>query len=33
MAGIVGGGDIGNLGITSGYQQFDTVTMIITVVY
>ena len=32
MAGTVGGGGIGDLAITYGYQRFDTVTMIITVV-
>ena len=31
MAGAVGGGGIGDLAITYGYQRFDTVTMIITV--
>jgi len=32
MAGTVGGGGIGDLAITYGYQRFDTVTMMITVV-
>ena len=32
MAGTVGGGGIGDLAITYGYQRFDTVTMLITVV-
>ncbi|MCM3728964.1 ABC transporter permease [Neobacillus cucumis] len=32
MAGTVGGGGIGDLAITYGYQRFDTITMIITVV-
>jgi D-methionine transport system permease protein len=32
MAGAVGGGGIGDLAITYGYQRFDTVTMLITVV-
>ncbi|MDR4888310.1 methionine ABC transporter permease [Fredinandcohnia sp. QZ13] len=32
MAGTVGGGGIGDLAITYGYQRFDTTTMIITVV-
>jgi len=31
MAGAVGGGGIGDLAITYGYQRFDTITMIITV--
>lgn len=31
MAGAVGGGGIGDLAITYGYQRFDTVTMFITV--
>lgn len=31
MAGTVGGGGIGDLAITYGYQRFDTVTMVITV--
>lgn len=31
MAGAVGGGGIGDLAITYGYQRFDTVVMIITV--
>jgi D-methionine transport system permease protein len=31
MAGAVGGGGIGDLAITYGYQRFDTVTMMITV--
>ncbi len=31
MAGAVGGGGIGDLAITYGYQRFDTVTMLITV--
>jgi len=32
MAGTVGGGGIGDLAITYGYQRFDTTTMLITVV-
>lgn len=32
MAGTVGGGGIGDLAITYGYQRFDTITMIVTVV-
>lgn len=32
MAGAVGGGGIGDLAITYGYQRFDTVVMIITVI-
>lgn len=32
MAGAVGGGGIGDLAITYGYQRFDTNTMIITIV-
>ena len=32
MAGTVGGGGIGDLAITYGYQRFDTTTMVITVV-
>ncbi len=32
MAGSIGGGGLGNLAITYGYQRFDTVTMIITVI-
>lgn len=32
MAGTVGGGGIGDLAITYGYQRFDTVTMLITVI-
>jgi D-methionine transport system permease protein len=32
MAGTVGGGGIGDLAITYGYQRFDTTTMIVTVV-
>ncbi|WP_099354689.1 methionine ABC transporter permease [Fredinandcohnia onubensis] len=32
MAGTVGGGGIGDLAINYGYQRFDTITMIITVV-
>ncbi|WP_050613916.1 methionine ABC transporter permease [Bacillus testis] len=32
MAGAVGGGGIGDLAITYGYQRFDTTTMVITVV-
>ncbi|MEK4553990.1 methionine ABC transporter permease [Jeotgalicoccus sp. FSL K6-3177] len=32
MAGTVGGGGIGDLAITYGYQRFDTITMLITVV-
>lgn len=32
MAGAVGGGGIGDLAITYGYQRFDTKTMILTVV-
>jgi D-methionine transport system permease protein len=31
MAGAVGGGGLGDLAITYGYQRFDTVTMLITV--
>jgi D-methionine transport system permease protein len=31
MAGTVGGGGIGDLAITYGYQRFDTTTMLITV--
>lgn len=31
MAGAVGGGGIGDLAITYGYQRFDTITMVITV--
>ncbi|QFT88006.1 D-methionine transport system permease protein MetI [Bacillus sp. THAF10] len=31
MAGAVGGGGLGDLAITYGYQQFDEVTMLITV--
>lgn len=31
MAGTVGGGGIGDLAITFGYQRFDTTTMLITV--
>jgi D-methionine transport system permease protein len=31
MAGAVGGGGLGDLAITYGYQRFDTVVMIITV--
>ncbi|ALC89415.1 methionine ABC transporter permease [Bacillus sp. FJAT-18017] len=31
MAGAVGGGGIGDLAITYGYQRFDTTTMLITV--
>jgi D-methionine transport system permease protein len=31
MAGAVGGGGIGDLAITYGYQRFDTITMLITV--
>jgi D-methionine transport system permease protein len=32
MAGAVGGGGLGNLAITYGYQRFETVLMIVTVV-
>lgn len=32
MAGTVGGGGIGDLAITYGYQRFDTITMLITVI-
>ncbi len=32
MAGSIGGGGLGDLAIVYGYQRFDTVTMIITVV-
>ncbi|MCH4250229.1 MAG: ABC transporter permease [Microbacteriaceae bacterium] len=32
MAGTVGGGGIGDLAISYGYQRFDTVTMILTVI-
>jgi D-methionine transport system permease protein len=32
MAGAVGGGGIGNLAIQYGYQRFDTVVMLVTVV-
>ena len=32
MAGTVGSGGIGDLAITYGYQRFDTITMLITVV-
>ncbi len=32
MAGSIGGGGLGNLAITYGYQRFDTVTMLITVI-
>ncbi|WP_411842735.1 methionine ABC transporter permease [Salinicoccus sp. HZC-1] len=32
MAGTVGGGGVGDLAITYGYQRFDTVTMAITVI-
>jgi D-methionine transport system permease protein len=31
MAGAVGGGGLGDLAITYGYQQFDEITMFITV--
>jgi D-methionine transport system permease protein len=31
MAGAVGGGGLGDLAITYGYQRFDTITMLITV--
>lgn len=31
MAGTVGGGGIGDLAITYGYQRFDTFVMIVTV--
>ena len=31
MAGYVGGGGVGDLALSYGYQQFDTVTMVITV--
>ena len=32
MAGTVGGGGIGDLAITYGYQRFDGMTMLVTVV-
>lgn len=32
MAGTIGGGGIGNLAISYGYQQFDTVVILVTVV-
>ena len=32
MAGYVGGGGVGDLALSYGYQQFDTVAMVITVV-
>lgn len=31
MAGSIGGGGLGDLAITYGYQRFDTITMIVTV--
>ncbi|MDQ0215899.1 D-methionine transport system permease protein [Oikeobacillus pervagus] len=31
MAGAIGGGGLGDLAITYGYQRFDTVTMLVTV--
>ena len=32
MAGYVGGGGVGDLALSYGYQQFDTVAMVVTVV-
>jgi D-methionine transport system permease protein len=32
MAGTVGGGGLGNLAMTYGYQRFDTSVMIVTIV-
>ena len=32
MAGTIGGGGIGDLAISYGYQQFDTVVILVTVV-
>lgn len=32
MAGVIGGGGVGDLAVSYGYQQFDTVAMIATVV-
>lgn len=32
MAGAVGGGGIGDLAIAYGYQRFDTLVMLITVI-
>ena len=32
MAGTIGGGGLGDLAISYGYQRFDTVTMIVTVI-
>ena len=32
MAGTVGGGGIGDLAITYGYQRFDGATMLVTVI-
>lgn len=32
MAGVIGGGGVGDLAISYGYQQFDTVAMVATVV-
>ncbi|MFD5435413.1 ABC transporter permease subunit [Kitasatospora sp. NPDC127067] len=31
VAGTVGGGGVGNLAITYGYQRFDTTVMVVTV--
>lgn len=32
MAGVIGGGGVGDLAVSYGYQQFDTVAMIATVI-
>jgi D-methionine transport system permease protein len=32
MAGTIGGGGIGDLAISYGYQQFDTIAIVITVI-
>ena len=32
MAGTIGGGGVGDLAVSYGYQQFDTVAIVVTVV-
>ncbi|MEH6888026.1 methionine ABC transporter permease, partial [Priestia megaterium] len=32
MAGAIGGGGLGDLAITYGYQRFSTITIVVTVV-
>ena len=32
MAGTIGGGGVGDLAISYGYQQFDSIAMLLTVV-